>query len=251
MMSACRLRPIKQRYTGILLSALLGASCSGDPSNSSECIAQVERCTELARSGDVQFQAFLGSLYANGDIELSDTNPEALQWINLAAESGDGVAQLDLGQRHAAGDGVSQDSQEAIRWYHLSANQGNADAQYNLGVILGNGGQGVETGYAEAVQWTKLAAEQGHVQSQHDMAVALAYGMGMPKDDKESVRWLRMAADQAHVDSLVSLGIRSLMGRGFSKDEGEAKRLWLLAVEGGSARAQVYLDQLESSSAEQ
>ena len=75
------------------------------------------------------------------------------------AESGDAVAQCDLGVCYANGSGIAQDSYEAFKWFKLSAEKGNEDAMYYLGLCFSNG-YGVSQDYGEAVKWWKKAAEK-------------------------------------------------------------------------------------------
>ena len=77
------------------------------------------------------------------------------------AESGDAVAQCDLGVCYANGSGIAKDSYEAFKWFKLSAEQGYARGMRNLGICYYNGA-GVSQDYGEAVKWWKKAAEKGH-----------------------------------------------------------------------------------------
>ena len=117
-----------------------------------------------------------------------------------AAEQGDADAQLDIGVRHATGEGVPQDYAEAVRWFRLAAEQGIASAQFNLGFAYGNGG-GVPQDYAEAVRWFRLAAEQGHVSAQYDLGVMYGNGEGVPQDYVSAHMWLNLAAATGDEDA--------------------------------------------------
>ena len=46
-------------------------------------------------------------------------------WFRRAAEQGDAIAQLNLGELYESGRGVSRDRVEAWRWYSYAARQGN------------------------------------------------------------------------------------------------------------------------------
>ena len=77
------------------------------------------------------------------------------------AESGDAVAQCDLGVCYADGSGIAKDSYEAFKWFKLSAEKGNENAMSALGFCFYYG-DGVSQDYGEAVKWWKKAAEKGH-----------------------------------------------------------------------------------------
>lgn len=91
--------------------------------------------------------------------------PEQQVNVDLAglqrnAETGDRVAQYNLGVLHETGQyGVPLDKAEAARWYRKSAEQGYENAQYNLGVLYLRG-EGVEQDPQAAVHWLRLAADQ-------------------------------------------------------------------------------------------
>lgn len=59
------------------------------------------------------------------------------------ANSGDPIAQYNLGVHYERGDGVAQSYSEAAKWYLKAAEQGDASAQNNLGLYY-TYGKGVE-----------------------------------------------------------------------------------------------------------
>ncbi|KAB2653537.1 MAG: sel1 repeat family protein, partial [Verrucomicrobia bacterium] len=79
--------------------------------------------------------------------------------LRAKAESGDAVAQFNLGSSYANGEGVVKDDVEAVKWYRKAAEQNDADAQFNLGNSYANG-KGVTKDDVEAVKWYRKAAEQ-------------------------------------------------------------------------------------------
>lgn len=79
-------------------------------------------------------------------------------WRPLA-ESGDVLAQFNLGVMYANGEGVPKDDAQAVVWYHKAAKQGNPLAQLNLGIMYAHG-RGVGQSFAQAVYWQALSAQQ-------------------------------------------------------------------------------------------
>ena len=110
-----------------------------------------------------------------------------------AAESGDAVAQYNLGVMHYDGEGVPQDYAEAVKWFRLAADQGHAWAQHSLGVMHYDG-EGVPQDYAEAVKWYRLAADQGLAVAQENLGFMYRDGQGVPQDDVETYAWFSVAA---------------------------------------------------------
>ena len=82
------------------------------------------------------------------------------------AESGDVLAQYNLGWIYANGEGVVQNYEKAFEWYSKAANQGFAMAQYNRG-LLDQNGQGVEKDDKKAFELYSLVANQGFAIAQN------------------------------------------------------------------------------------
>jgi TPR repeat protein len=109
------------------------------------------------------------------------------------AEEGSELAQAELGNMYAAGQGVPQDYKEAMKWWLLAAEQGYAVAQTNLGIMY-NKGQGVIQDYKEAIKWYRLAAEQGVADAQSNLGVMFEYGHGVLQDNTMAHMWYNIAS---------------------------------------------------------
>ena len=81
------------------------------------------------------------------------------RWYRAAADSGNRVAQLNLGVFYKLGLGVTADHREAVKYFRLAALQGDESAQLNLGISLMQG-PGANT--TAAIEWLMLAAKQGN-----------------------------------------------------------------------------------------
>ena len=77
------------------------------------------------------------------------------------AETGDAIAQRNLGWMYEKGQGVEQDFKEAFKWFQKAADQGFANAQYNLGFMYANG-LGVERNFVNGYAWWNIAATNGN-----------------------------------------------------------------------------------------
>ena len=93
--------------------------------------------------------------------------------------------------------GVLQDFVEAERWFRLAADQGNGAAQVVLGRMYADG-RGIPPDEAAAARWLRLAADQGYINGQHDLGVLYRDGRGVPEDFTEAVRWFRLAAEATY-----------------------------------------------------
>ena len=77
------------------------------------------------------------------------------------AETGDTVAQYNLGSMYWSGEGVLIDHKQAVNWYRKAAEQGHANAQYNLGGMY-EVGHGVQEDLVTAYAWAKIAQVNGN-----------------------------------------------------------------------------------------
>ena len=151
-----------------------------------------------------------------------------------AAESGDAVAQYNLGRFYFYGNGVPKDEREAAKWFHMAASQGVARAQYKLGVMYFNA-QGVPQDSVEGERLLRLAADQGHAEAQTDLGYAYYYGdSGLPQDYAEAWKWFRMAAEQEDADAQVRDMLASMYyhGKGVPQDFVEAYAWFSVATRG-------------------
>jgi TPR repeat protein len=76
------------------------------------------------------------------------------------AETGNAIAQFDLGQMYDYGRGVGKNDKEAIKWYRKAAEQKHHEAQYFLGEMYANG-EGVEKDIVTGYAWVSIAANNG------------------------------------------------------------------------------------------
>ena len=80
---------------------------------------------------------------------------DELTLLKEKAESGDIIAQYNLGCAYAEGDGTPVDLVQAVKWFRRAADGGDVDAQYNLAVMYDDG-DGVDEDNEEAVKWYQL-----------------------------------------------------------------------------------------------
>ena len=131
----------------------------------------------------------------------------ALQEWTPLAESGNVIAQYNLGIMYDSGQGVIQDYKEAAKWYKLAAEQGYANAQLNLGRMY-NYGEGVIRDYKEAVKWYRFAAERGNANAQHNLGILYYNGQGVIEDYKEAINFaqsIKLDLNAGHDLSLLNL----------------------------------------------
>ena len=88
--------------------------------------------------------------------------PKEKFWETKAkAETGNTVAQYNLGSMYWSGEGVLIDHKQAVNWYRKAAEQGHANAQYNLGGMY-EVGHGIQEDLVTAYAWAKIAQVNGN-----------------------------------------------------------------------------------------
>ena len=94
-------------------------------------------------------------------LACSTVTKEKFLETKAKAETGDTVAQYNLGSMYWSGEGVLIDHKQAVKWYLKAAEQGNANAQYNLGGMY-EVGHGVPEDLVTAYAWAKIAQVNGN-----------------------------------------------------------------------------------------
>ena len=98
----------------------------------------------------------------SGDMEEADEAfkksdyQTALKKYKLAADKGNSMANIRLGNIYDAGLSVKQDFLEAMRYYKIAASQGHILGFVFVSAMFENG-QGVEKNLSEAERWKKYA----------------------------------------------------------------------------------------------
>jgi len=194
---------------------------------------------------------------------LPPAEPDDADLLRLrqAAERGDPVAQGDLGQCYAIGNGVPADNAKALVWFLRASKGGDPvasrlvaltqvrlkrrltpeqDAQafavakarvtggdpFDLGMFgqLHATGIGVNLDYEAAAAWFQRAAARGDDNAKAWLGALHATGRGVPHDESLAVRWYRAAAENGHAIAQTDLGRLLEAGRGTERDDAEAVR---------------------------
>ncbi len=176
----------------------------------------------LAEAGNADAQAWIGSLYANGDgVDVDDS--AAFSWYLKSAEGGNIQAQNNIGAMYAMGNGIAKNPEEAVRWFERAAEAGDAHGQFNLAVLLSEG-NGVAKDLAKAAEWYRAAAEGGHYPSQARLGHMYSTGHGIEKDRVQAYLWLSLAAQHGIGTALSAL--EAISNQMSSEEKAEALGLF-------------------------
>jgi len=114
--------------------------------------------------------------------------------LTREANTGDLLAQHELGLRYLMGEGIAADTTYAVYWIKKAADQNLTSAKYNYAILLING-MGVEWNPFEAFKYFKSAAEDGMVQAQYIVGVLYTDNLTVERDWNQSYYWIKKSAE--------------------------------------------------------
>ena len=213
-------------------------------------------------------EARLGWMYQTGWKVTRQDSKEAAHWYLSAALRGHAVAQNNIADMYARGEGVDFNLAEAYRWYAASAMQGHYPAQFNLAMLFFKG-HGVAQDFAQAYAWLHLviqaAAKEGEttvsantggearkqiylleqqmtaadrLRATNGIGVLYHQGLGVKQNYAEARSWYQRAADGGYASGFYNLGLLHQDGLGVEKNTATAAEWFRQAAELGHAAAQ-------------
>ncbi len=156
----------------------------------------------------------------------------------------DAAGQFKLGERYAAGIGVTQDNAKALYWIEKTAKAGYYPAVTQMGQIYAKGLLGIPVDYAEALQWFNQAANDNYAPAQTAIGTMYQGGAGVQQDNRIALDWYKKAAAQDYGPAESAIGMMYRQGRGVTQDEPSAQKWLLKAAEHGDAFGQIAIGNL-------
>lgn len=171
------------------------------------------------------------------DIEDKSSNAKKVFfYCKIAADSGSGYAQYEVGKFYSKGLGTHLDDVKAFEYYAASAKN-----KYVLGLLsLGNcykSGRGTQKNLPLAVKYFTKAAAKENIQAIHSLAMCYLKGAGIAKDFKEAYRLFFIAANAGILSAQCNLGRLYEYGLGIEKNTSLAVFHYKKAAEVGSISA--------------
>jgi TPR repeat protein len=153
----------------------------------------VAALSERAQTGDAMAQNELGRRYGLG-LGVAKDSATSFSWYEKAADHGLCSAQANLAYMYLNGEGVGKNGKLAELWYIKAAESGSDRAQYALGYMYITGA-GVEKNGPIAEKWFLMAANQGFVSAQRALMRMYEDGNGVPRDPAKAILWLHRVRD--------------------------------------------------------
>lgn len=161
--------------------------------------------------------------------------------ITKAAEGGDVLGMLALGECYEAGRGTDRDLKEAVKWYKKSADKGNARAMRKLAdcYYFNKEVENID----EAIKWYRNAAKKGEGKAAFNLGVFYEQGKRVPIDVAAAFKFYLAAAEAGRLEGAYKAGIMYIYGKGVKADAAKGFQLLEKSAgkEGVSSNALYYL----------
>ncbi|MFI5236445.1 MAG: tetratricopeptide repeat protein, partial [Ignavibacteriales bacterium] len=114
--------------------------------------------------------------------------------LTQEANTGDALAQHELGLRYLLGEGTPADTSAAVYWIKKAADQNLTSAKYNYAIFLING-IGVAWDPYSAFKYFKSAANDGMVQAQYVVGILYTDNLTVKRNWNMAYYWIKKASD--------------------------------------------------------
>jgi TPR repeat protein len=151
----------------------------------------------------------------------SAQDPQAVASLLQKAHSGDVPAQILVGERFLAGDGVERDCKQAGDWFRKAAEKNALAGEMRLAAYYRDGAKGCPRDMEQAAIWYRKAADQGEVTAQGILATLYSYGQGVTQNYVEAYFWLDVAASAPGPEQSHYAANRQMVGVHLTTDEVE------------------------------
>ena len=188
----------------------------------------LSRMEEIARTGDMRAEAWMGLMLQNRGRRL-----EAKEWFRRAAEKGNRWAINSLARMHLA----DREDEDAARWFRRGAEAGDLVAQENYALLLLQG-RGVIKDEQAAARLYSAAAAKGDKYSYIPLAELYASGTGVARDPVEAYALAAIAEVVLDDSDLSGMRLAELKA-------GLGKELSAAQTKAASLRAQAMRPDLE------
>jgi TPR repeat protein len=192
-------------------------------------------------------EIILARLYRGSDVDIEKDLSKSFQLLLSAANSGNAMAQSNLGVYYVRGYGTDVNYKEAYKWYLKAAKQKNSKAQYNLAEQYEDGNPHLKTNKRKALYWYKKASKQKLKEAQYKMAYFYLEGDVVKQDHKKAFSLNLNSALQGYDKAQYSLGIMFENGIGTIKDFERAEHWYKKAADQGHKKAEKLLAELKES----
>lgn len=161
---------------------------------------------------------------------------KALDWLKMAAESGDDRIKIELGDILYEDYFLLEDEEygkEALAWYRKAEENENDYAFMRIARCY-KYGVGVKENQKEAFKWYEKAAISGNMRGNFQCAECYYMGRGVKEDKKKSFELYKKAADSGEADACYMVGKCYEFGFGVEENQNKAFEWYLKSADEGN-----------------
>ena len=134
------------------------------------------------------------------------------------ANTGDAIAQHELGLRYLTGKGFLPDTIKSFYWVKKAAEQNLAIANFNMGIFYNNG-WGCDWNPFEGFTYFMIAAERGMPEAQYLIGLIYTENLVVTRNLSSAYWWINKAAEQNYAPALNTLA--EMKRRGINESQKE------------------------------
>lgn len=193
-----------------------------EPPSPAELVRRVRKARRRAGFTDAEAHEFEKAEHMKRERERNETHSTALEWLRRAADAGNDVGMVMLGNELVKTDGPAAREQ----YERAVKTARNPNAYYNLAHIFFKGVAGIERDEKAALKNLAMAAQLGDAVAQFDMGRLYQKGSDIVKVDMASARqFAELAAEQGHPGAIYDIANMHRDGEaGFEKSNGSFLR---------------------------
>jgi TPR repeat protein len=156
---------------------------------------RIEMLYEEVGQGDPMALVELGLRHATGN-GLENSPEQAYNFFRRAAEQGSPVGKYFLGSAYSNGLGVPTDDARAVSIWKESAAMGHPLSQFWLGFFVANGRGGQNTDWCAAIPLFEAAAAEDITDAAYMLGLAYDMGHTGPSDFQTAAKWYRRSFEK-------------------------------------------------------
>jgi uncharacterized protein len=160
----------------------------------------------------------LGMFYSNGLAGMKIDNKRANEYFEKAAKLGSAGALRDLALQYRLGRGVPPDKIKALDYLRQAANLGDGLAAVHMGQSLRDDPSLPRKDKSEILDRFKRGAALGHAHAEYELGFDSLYGHLGPANDSEAFRYFSIAAEKGVDLAQNSIGMMYWTGRGVGNE---------------------------------
>lgn len=206
----------------------------GIPKDDKEAIRLLVKAAEM---GEPSAQSVLGTVIELGKYGFDVDIRESLNWYMKAAQKGNALAQLKVGDAYIEGDLLQRDEDKGIEYLTKAAEQNEIHAIHRLGLYYDQGLGEIKPNKELSFKWYMKGALLEDIRSEFRVGFCYLVGSGVEKNEKEAAKWLFKAGDKGHADAAYTVGTMLLREMAIGEDVEVAKVWFNKAASQGHAAA--------------